>query len=229
MLKSSNSYRDFFFYNNQGLKELINKRGIKLSGRVTMERMREALSRTCDGNGTQNTSPLTPQLQATQAILEKSFLPHRKGAFREYTSLGHKLERPILKNWLAVARDESTTPVTGLKLNGAYTAGLAAKKGAEYAKDSIDFVLVVNDPLATDPRELKCWGFEAKGRVTARTAAAEEESIRQMLNPHIRIEDGDVFEEVNEQAERFQVLQHAYVYNLDTVVLAISDNQADLI
>ena len=34
---------------------------------------------------------------------------------------------------------------------------------------------------------------------------------------------------MEDEGERFQILQHAYVYDLETVVLAISDNMSSLI
>ena len=80
-----------------------------------------------------------------------------------------------------------------------------------------------------DPDEVKAWGFEAKGRVTARTAAAEERNLRYLSHPHVRIHEFDVHEEVANESERFQVLQHALVYDFDAVVLAISDDQSLLI
>jgi len=70
------------------------------------------------------------------------------------------------------------------------------------------------------------WGFEAKGRVTATTAAAEEEQLRDYRNPHIRITDERMFDRIHEVGERFQVLQHAFFHDLDTVVIAISDSQS---
>ena len=76
---------------------------------------------------------------------------------------------------------------------------------------------------------MKVWGFEAKGRVTARTAAAEERNLHFYNRPHVRIDDVDAHEEVANEGERFQVLQHAFVYDFDTVVLAISDSQSYLI
>ena len=76
-----------------------------------------------------------------------------------------------------------TSPVMGLKVRGAYTAGLAAKKAARYAKDSIDFVITIEDP--DDPDKVKVWGFEAKGRVTTRTAAEEERRMYFFNNPHL--------------------------------------------
>lgn len=48
-------------------------------------------------------------------------------------------------------------------------------------------------------------------------------------NPHIHIYDNEVFEEINDVGERFQLLQLAYVYGFDKVVLAISDALSELI
>lgn len=73
------------------------------------------------------------------------------------------------------------------------------------------------------------WGFEAKGRVTVGTAQAEEANFALETNPHLRIEDSEVNEFVTKDSERFQVLQHSYVYDFDTVVLAIGDSQSILI
>jgi len=109
-------------------------------------------------------------------------------------------------------------------VRGTYTAGLAAKQGIEYAKGSIDFVLTVEEQGV-----LKTWGFEAKGRVTATTAANEERNLIQILNPQERICDSDVFSSVGEVGERFQILQHAFVYDFSTVVLAISESTSELI
>mmetsp|Transcript_12022 Transcript_12022/g.14908 ORF Transcript_12022/g.14908 Transcript_12022/m.14908 type:complete len:391 (-) Transcript_12022:1073-2245(-) len=164
--------------------------------------------------------------EAAKAILQKSFLPHQKGQAREYCSLGHMLELPILHNCIQVVTGEES-PVIGLEVKGAYTTGLAAKKGSPHAKDSIDFVITVTE--LDDPDEVKAWGFEAKGRVTARTAAAEERNLRYLSHPHVRIHEFDVHEEVANEGERFQVLHHAFVYDFDVVVLAIGDDQSSLI
>ena len=119
-------------------------------GRKSIEEMREALA------GTNVSSLITPgeetnddgisgaKDEAARAILQKSFLPHQKGKAREHCSLGHRLELPILHNWTQVVTGD-TSPVLGLKVRGAYTAGLAAKQGAPYAKDSIDFVITVTE------------------------------------------------------------------------------------
>ena len=130
---------------------------------------------------------------------------------------------------MKVASDDDS-PVFGHVVKSAYTAGLAAKKGSLYAKDSIDFVLVVYNPLVEDEDELETWGFEAKGRVTSRTAIEEEESISSLLcNKHIRINESEAIEFIRKESERFQVLQHAYVYDFETVAIAISDTQSEII
>ena len=148
-------------------------------------------------------------------------------------------------------KEGRSSPVPFVNIKGAYNAGLAAKKGAVYAKDSIDFVLLVendissysfsgedtdsdsdSDSISSHGRatsNLKAWGFEVKGRVTARTAADEENNIDDIHSPHQRIKANTVHQHVVNVAERFQVMQHAYVYDLDTVVLAIGDSQSDLI
>ena len=137
--------------------------------------------------------------------------------------MGHKLETPIVRRWI----EEADEIFPNLEVNGVYTCGLAAKKGAVYAKDSIDFILAVEDgDTGSFP---KLWGFEAKGRVTATTAAAEERQISSYRNPHIRITDERMFNDIHDVGERFQVLQHAFVHDLDTVVLAISDSQSELL
>ena len=197
-----------------------------------MQRMRAALAGTntegvqASGTDTSNGNAadvvLTAKEAAVRAILEKSFLPHQKGQKREYCSLGHRLEVPILKSWIEVASECAS--FADLEVKGAFTAGLAAKQGALYAKDSIDFSITVQDQGF-----LETWGFEAKGRVTADTAADEEHNLRNFADPHARINDAEVHDLVHSPGERFQVLQHAFVYGFDTVVLAISDNQSEII
>ena len=108
---------------------------------------------------------------------------------------------------------------------GIETARLAAKKGVTYAKDSSDFLVSRQETQGP----LKVWGSGAKGRVTTETAAAEEHELHYLNNPHVRVCEKDANFEISAESERFQILQHAFVYNLDSVVLAISDNQSSLI
>ena len=245
-MSHKNSARSFLFYKANGLRALMDARNLTLTqGPKTAARMIEALAGV-PGTATTRTDhqnrqdaesiTATPAKEAAiRAILEKSFLPHQKGKAREYCSLGHKLEIPILKNWVHLTGGEEAS-FSEISVEGAFTAGLAAKKDAAYAKDSVDFVLAVKDVSAGEDDNLVAWGFEAKGRVTFASAAKEQHHMRALRNTsnpfssaHTRVDSSEVYEQVANLAERFQVLQHAFVYDFPTVVLAISDNQSRLI
>ncbi len=232
-LQQPNSSRNYYFYKTTGLRALISAKGLSLgNGRKTAEQMRAILAGTLvpaaapTSATTATNEALTPKDAATKAILERSFMPHIKNtAKREHCSLGHRLEIPILASWI----QDAALPIHKIDVKGAYSAGLAAKQNATYAKDSVDFVLTIKAGEEGGEQEIDTWGFEAKGRVTARTAAEEERGLHYHNNPHIRITDDEVHDEVASLAERFQVLQHAFVYDFKTVVLAISDIQSSLI
>lgn len=140
-----------------------------------------------------------------------------------------------MRNWIHAAHrndndeldDSCKFPIDYLKIKGAYSAGLAAKRGSVYAKDSIDFLVIVDDP---DNLYYEPWGFECKGRTTSDTAADEEDFHSSLLgSKHTRIDSKHVFEDIRIESERFQILHHAFVYDLKTVVLAIGDGQGELI
>lgn len=241
-LQKPNDTRNFLCYKSVGLKALMAARSLTLAnGPKTSARMVEALAGvpgvaieaapTANEEDVEDTSP---RAAAIRAILKKSFLPFQKGKARDTCNLGHRLEKPILKKWVEVTHGEESLfgappDLDGIDVKGAYSAGLAAKKGAIYAKDSVDFVLVVKDPC-NDEDSLVTWGFEAKGRVNARTAALEErEHLNFIQNPHMRVQDIDLFRKISNLGERFQLLQHAYVYDFPSVVFAISDDNGELI
>ena len=263
-LMKENATRNYLFYKPAGLKHLMTERGIPTTGRGSREKKIEALvsfdmiaSSSSPNDAEENqinseeiqaptTCPLAVvegnslselQEKAVKKILERSFLPHQKGEQRDHCSLGHRLEKPILKNWMKLFEaGEYYSGVEGLEVKSAYTAGLAAKKSKEFAKDSIDFVLLVGekgeeeeDAESTDA-DLEVWGFEAKSRVTNATALLEEEDFSALLfEKHLRISSHQAFEVIRLEGEKFQIMQHAYVYNLDTVVLAISDAHSEII
>ena len=97
-----------------------------------------------------------PTPHRVKAILVKSFMPHQKGKAWEHCSFGHKLELPILDKWVQVAIG-TESPVPGLTVMGAHTAGLAAKRGAVHAKDSIDFVVTVAEAEGNETNRVKSW------------------------------------------------------------------------
>ena len=237
-LQSPNAVRNYLFYTSKGLKALMSARKLTFaSGHASVDRMISALAGlpgneaqqiTNEDQGADTSDAMSPVAAATKAILVKSFLPHQKGEKREHCSLGHRLEIPILRNFISSIR--TAREYNGIIVRGAYSAGLAAKVGKPYAKDSIDFVLAVDDP--EEEGITKIWGFEAKGRVTVGTAATEEDhqyALRCSYNKHLRINHDEVHEEICREGERWQIMHHAYVYDMDTVVYAIGDSGAEII
>ncbi len=238
-LQRPNCERSYLLYKISGLKDLMSTRSIQLQHgkKKNTNNIIEALGAfDKNNNGVEADNAaleflLDPKNAATKEIMKRSYLPQQKGEKREHCSLGHKLEKPIVQKWINLMHgngvDDSPDPEIK-KVLGVYTAGLAAKKNAEYAKDSIDFIVVVE--LADSSTQT--WGFEAKGRVTTTTADEEQEHLNHLnyiAEPHIRIFDDEVFEEVADVGERFQILQHSFVYSFESVVLAIADSQAELI
>lgn len=243
-LQKPNAVRNYIGYSEKGLKEMLSHKNIVIPGRSNMARKRDVLAgievipatsqQSSASNTAANEVPAMSIADSTiRAILAKSFLSVQKGAPREHCSLGHRLERPILNAWDDVLQDRSKNPDRGLELVSAFSVGLAAKKGHEYAKDSLDFLIIVCDPASrnaeTNPSGIKVWGFEAKGRVTANTAAEEDRLVMNLRKPHNRVSSSKAWKYVQKESELFQLLHHAYVYDLDAVVLAVSDRQGQLL
>ena len=243
-LSTSICERDIIFYKSNALKTIMKRKDLRFTtGTPTIEQMIKAISgvdtsgvdsisnrhSTSNSNATGTNS--SAKEETIKIILTKSFMPHQKGQKREHCSLGHRLEKPILKNFISLLRENSVSEYRGINIYNAFTAGLAAKKGDEYAKDSIDFVVSVKDPNDDDNHKL--WGFEAKGRVVQSTQEAERDAMRSNYciysNPHVRISSNEAIEWIVREQERFQILQHAFVYDFDTIVLTISDDSGTLI
>ena len=107
-LQRKNCARDYLLYKLNGLKALLGARSLSLTtGPKTIQRMIDALAGVHgvatvvnSSSGEEGSGAVsTPKDAATRAILEKSFLPHQKGKAREYCSLGHRLEMPILRSF----------------------------------------------------------------------------------------------------------------------------------
>ena len=95
-LQCANAKRKYMLYNSNGLKQLMNERGIQLRGRSNLNKMRDALAGTLseetEAQEKETNGELDPKLAATKAILEKSFLPHRNLIGREYIGNMHHLD-----------------------------------------------------------------------------------------------------------------------------------------
>jgi hypothetical protein len=218
-----NSAREFVFFKSSHLKAMMKQRNLKASGKI--DDLIQALAGTRPG--IESAPPLEAKQAAIKALLSHSFQKPQKGVIREHCSMGHQLETPILNNWIKVTKDRFY-PAPGLCVTSAYKVGLAGKKGEPAIKDSVDFHLHVEEIPGIDDRS--CWGFEAKGRVTAATALAEVDTLNNLMrDEHIRIVDMEVNKNLAMPKERWQVLHHAYVYDYATVVHAVGDCQGELI
>ena len=227
-LMSPNATRSYIFYKSEILKEMLKEKNLKPAGTRVSDFVH------CLGQGVStstsvpraSTPNLDPTSAAIQCILENTFQKRQKGKAREYCSIGHRLEKPILKSFLKASKHHSSFSVDNLRVHSAYTAGLAGKKGKPVAKDSIDFHLhVINEDGA-----LEHWGFEAKGRVTVNTATSEENYLRDNTrDTHICIPDVLMHKNLTFPSERYQLLHHAYVYDYPKVVHAAGNSNGVII
>ena len=214
-LQKPNSVRNYLCLNSNGLKAMMQARNLTFqSGYPTMERMLDALGGVEGNEGItipavtdleqSASNNLSPTDATIKAILQKSFLPHQKGEKREHCSMGHRLEVPILKSWIQIIKEANifeNSDYEGIEVMRVYTAGLAQKMGAPYAKDSINFLMTVKDP--DHQNELCWWGFEAKGRVSVNTAGhAQQFALSQSGGKHQRIPDTDVSSFVRKEDEQ---------------------------
>lgn len=222
-LSSFNSKQEILFYKVSSLKEIMKRRHLKKRQGISNLNASDMIDGISGSDRTKivedvslerDADNMSNREKAVLEVLKKSFMPHQKGKDREYCQIGHRLELPILKKFVELI--PGVREYSNVKVKNAYTVGLAAKKDALYAKDSIDFLLSVEE---NNMRSI--WGFECKGRVTHSTEEEERQNFTLNQNPHLRIQSGDVFEMIQRVSERFQVLQHALVYDLDTVVHAI--------
>lgn len=228
-LQQPNSKRRFWFYKKQVLYNLAKGRGLPVAARPTDETDLSLIEMLADNQqGNDNVEAVANphhdyKYKTTEAILKHSYLKHQKGEKREHCSLGHRLEKPIAKAWIQEAEKRNDID----SVEGFYTVGLCESIDVPGVRNSCDFVAVVHSALTN---ELERWGFECKGRVTVGTSTEEQaQHIDLMNNPHIRIKAKDVYKNITSVEEHFQLLHHAFVYDFETVVIAISNNQGTLI
>ena len=85
-------------------------------------------------------------------IMQSSFMPRLTGTNLEYCRLGHRLEGPLAREILKMAQAKKTIfPIDRL-----YEAGLVAKQGKPFIKDSADLLAssFINGKQTIHPVEL---------------------------------------------------------------------------
>ena len=122
--------------------------------------------------------------------------------------------------------------IPALRILSFHSAGLVAKKDALWAKDSIDYLCVVQRNGVAE-----VWGVEIKSRLTQVSVSREREQMYKCRNryhdgcgdKYISISSSNVHKYLHVLGERYQVLQHAYVYNLKKIVYLVGDNHSAII
>ena len=84
-------------------------------------------------------------------------------------------------------------------------------------------------PAERDLEQGDLWGVEVKARVNPGTAGDEEDFTSSSREKNVRICSEQVHCMLRNVGERFQVLHHAYVYDLSTVLFVVGDSQAEII
>ena len=113
--ESSIEEREYYFYSKAELVRLIQEKRLRLPANASISTLIKALAdkdrgynsnstisrgRRSSSSSTQDDDQEeTTEQKVIRSILQKSFQPHQKGKLREYCSIGHKLELPILSNW----------------------------------------------------------------------------------------------------------------------------------
>ena len=231
-LEAKNNFiRLYLGYSKTSLETLLVSKGLT-SKKKTTDGLIDTLASYHDRSRTPptvDTSTLSYDDQVKKAtiktILERSFQQRLKGESREYCSLGHALEMPILKAFdheVVNAQNEgSWHPFNGLHISSGYSCGLVAKAGCPYAKDSVDFLITVgyDNEEVTD-----VWAMEVKSRVTVGRGLCETVfNTTSDRGIHERIDDSLVYKYLQFLDERYQCLHHCYVYDVNTVVHAVAD------
>ena len=250
---AANSIRMYMFYTKDALIEIAASTGagVRLASNLSFEAMisklvnatTPAVARAVDIQavapppGGQNNCPeqLAPppagpdEMNITQeiikALLSKSFMKPLKGAIRDYCSMGHKLELPLAKDWMADVNEKNLFP--GFKIISLHKVGIVGKKYHPWAKDSIDFIAFA---FCEDTDCLELWGVEIKSRQTNTTIISEKEHSKKLRRKkHIQIDADKVHKFIPKLDERFQLLHHAYVYGFERVVLVVGTKEGKVL
>ena len=225
-LAAKNNYiRLYLGYSKSSLETLLVSKGLT-SKKKTVDGMIETLALHHEQLPSVDSDASGGVLKKVlKIILERSFQQRLKGESREYCSLGHTLELPILKAFdqevLDAQQEGSWHPLNGLRLFSGYSCGLVAKEGCPYAKDSVDFLLTVGDD---DDDVTDVWAMEVKSRVTVgrglNEAAFNTTCDRGKME---RIPDSLVYKYLQYLDERYQCLHHCFVYDVNTVAHVVAD------
>jgi hypothetical protein len=228
---ASNYKRMYIGYTKKSLDTIAKERRCKLvKASMNIGAIIEALAKDDSDNasgGGANTSENKCKIDTIKAILKWSFMKTLTGSAKEYTSLGHKLETPILLAFMnEINSNDETINGNDLFVRSAFKIGLVEKIDSPYAKDSIDFLAVVSDQGVN-----KCWGVEIKSRLSNNTASMEETISLDRDQKYIRCRSSsnDMRKALHNSDERLQLLHHAYVYKVPSILYLAGNENGQVI
>ena len=159
-------------------------------------------------------------------IMQSSFMPRLTGTNLEYCRLGHQLEGPLARDILQL----SAANKTYFRIDRIYEAGLIAKEGRPFVKDSADLVgsAFVKGKQIVHPIELK-------SRVASKTLSKERQRQRQAMFQtgstsnskfcHVAATSTQLGSYLQCAHEAIQCLHHAYCYDSEYVLFVVGNRK----
>lgn len=110
-----------------------------------------------------------------------------------------------------------------------HKVGLVGKKGARWAKDSLDFLGFICKNGDLDSLELV--GIEIKSRQSSSTVNAENDNVDRVRRgkKYLEFESKNVFQNIKKASERYQLLHHAYVYGFNKIFQVVGTKGAKVL
>lgn len=237
-LTTSNANRKYLFHSQVSLLRTCSKYGLKAETKNRANTLIRRLLTHEQDDSCENTLPQDYQDSSKQngikKLLQQSFQANFKGARKAACQIGHKNEPVILGNFAKDANKGNLSTVCGVvKVLAIFSTGLVARADMGYMKDSIDAIAIVQKANET---EQEVWGVEVKTRVSVSEMnkeidfqddvpkkSGQEESI------YSAVEESELHSHVRRLTERTQILHHAQVYKLNTMLFLVGDKNGRIL
>lgn len=232
-MTTTNKIRKWMWYDKEKMKVTRSAFGVTVSSSTSKKAFWTQLAQKEDDFTRDNTlgdSNRTVINDTIRSILASSFHRRFTGAQKKSCSVGNKCEPILIENFVNAVNNGDILIMNDVeKIIGVYTTGLVQKQGAHYVKDSVDFVMIVKRKNQNTYQPML---GEAKTRVSPNTINEEKEFQRRRNRHSLYFSQGsfvDMYKDLRSADERFQVLHHAFTWDLDTVCHVIGGPQGDIL